>query len=64
MAITEDWDIPTIPITLIIRTILALRTILTTRPTHAIPTVRTIAVFLGAAPFLMLPARLRLDQIR
>jgi hypothetical protein len=52
MAITEGWDIPTI------------RTILTTRPTRAIPMVRTIAVFLGTVPFLMRLTRLRLDQIR
>jgi hypothetical protein len=52
MAITEGGDIPTI------------RTILTTRPTRAIPMVRTIAAFLDTAPFLMRPTPLRLDQIR
>jgi hypothetical protein len=57
MAITEGGSIP------IIRTIPTIRTILTTRPTRVIPMVRTIAVFLDTAPFLMRPTRLRLDQI-
>jgi len=58
MPTTEDGDIPTT------RTIPPIPTIRTTLRTRVIPMVRTIAVFLGTAPFLMRPTRLRLDQIR
>ncbi len=55
-AITEGGDILTLTMT-------TTRTILTTRPTRAIPMVRTIAESPDTDPFLMRPTRCRVDPI-